>query len=71
MSSKVDPDFTRELQDNWFYNKTDIAKDGLFLDAFSWHWHHSSNKDKPIEVGSKFDLLQKRNDLLLKERSIV
>ena len=71
LSSKVDPDFTRELQDNWFYNKTDIAKDGLFLDAFSWHWHHSSNKDKPIEVGSKFDLLQKRNDLLLKERSIV
>jgi hypothetical protein len=69
--SKVDLDFARELEDNWFYNKSDTAKDGLFLDAFAWHWHNTSNKDKPIEPGSKFDLLRERTNLLLRDRGIV
>lgn len=69
--SKVDEPLSRETEENWFYNKTDTAKNNLFLDAFAWHWHHSSNKDKPIESGSKFDLLHKRNDLLLKEKGII
>jgi hypothetical protein len=68
LSGKVDLDFTRELEDNWFYNKSNIAKAGLFLDAFAWHWHNTSNKHKPIESGSKFDLLRKRTNQLLESR---
>jgi len=40
------------------------------LDAFAWHWHNSSNKDREIQVGSKFDLLRKRTEQLLKEKGI-
>lgn len=69
--SKVDEPLSRETEENWFYNKTGIAKDNLFLEAFAWHWHNTSNKDKPIEDGSKFDLLRKRTNELLSTRGIV
>jgi hypothetical protein len=69
--SKVDEPLSRETEENWFYNTTNIAQDYLFLEAFTWHWHNTSNKDKPIEEGSKFDLLRKRTDELLKIRGIL
>ena len=42
--------------------------DWLFLDAFAWHWHNSSNKDYDIVEGSKFDLLKKITKERLKLR---
>ncbi len=42
--------------------------DWLFLDAFAWHWHNSSNKDYDIVEGSKFDLLKKITKERLKSR---
>jgi hypothetical protein len=67
---KTDLNFGRELEDNWFSNKSNIAENGLFLEAFSWHWHNSSNKDAVIEDGSKFDLLRKRIEYMLQKRRI-
>jgi hypothetical protein len=69
--SKVDEPLSRETEENWFYNRTNIAKDNLFLNAFSWHWHNSSKKDYPIQIGSKFSLLRKRTNQLLKEKGII
>jgi len=66
--SKTDPDF-RSLVGHGF-NKVETERDILFLDAFAWHWHNSSNKDREIQVGSKFDLLRKRTEQLLKEKGI-
>jgi hypothetical protein len=64
--SKVDRDFSKNVQKGWF-DKTEYS-DNLFLGAFAWHWHNSSNKSKKIQEGSKFNLLKKRNDKLLEER---
>jgi hypothetical protein len=43
----------------------------LFLEAFGWHWHNSSNKNKVVEPGSKFDLLCKMIKSKLIEREII
>ena len=69
--SKTDENLSVETEENWFTNKNNSAKDNLFLDAFAWHWHNTSNKDKPIEVGSKFDLLRERTNDLLTDRGII
>ena len=69
--SKVDRELSEDLEKDWFYNKKDTAKDNLFTQAFAWHWHNSSKKDFPIQDGSKFDLLRKRTDSLLKDRGII
>jgi len=69
--SKVDEPLSRETEENWFYNTTNIAKDHLFLEAFTWHWHNSSKKTFPIQEGSKFDLLTKRTNKLLKQKGIL
>ena len=53
--------FTKPVEDDSF----------LFLDAFAWHWHNSSNKDKEIVENSKFDLLHRRTKQKLKERGIL
>tara|TARA_Y100000401_G_C8297815_1_gene212345 strand:+ start:185 stop:1123 length:939 start_codon:yes stop_codon:yes gene_type:complete len=45
-------------------------KSRLFLDAFAWHWHNSSNRDKiPVE-NSKFDLLEKFIDEKLTQKGL-
>ena len=64
--SKTDPEF-RSLLGHGF-SKIQTDKDFLFLDAFAWHWHNSSNKDRLIEEGSKFDLLGNRTNQLLKKK---
>jgi hypothetical protein len=43
----------------------------LFLESFAWHWHNSSNKNRIIEEGSKFDLLRKFIDEKLKNKNII
>lgn len=67
--SKVDPDLSRNVEEGWF-DSTEYS-DNLFLDAFAWHWHNSSYKFRNIEDGSKFNLLQKRNNQLLKKRGFL
>ncbi len=43
----------------------------LFDQAFAWHWHNSSYKNRHIEEGSKFDLLSKKIKNKLKSRNII
>jgi len=69
LMSKVNRPFSQEVQKGWFEKNS--ASDNLFLESFAWHWHNSSNKNKTVEPGSKFDLLQKRNNQLLKEKGIL
>ena len=67
--NKTHPGLGDKIESQWFYDKLD-NKDHLFLDSFGWHWHNSSKKDFKIVDGSKFNLLQKRTDDLLKARGI-
>lgn len=69
LMNQTDPEF-RSIVGHGF-DKIESDRDFLFLDAFAWHWHNSSNKDRDIQEGSKFDLLRKRTDKLLKERGIL
>ena len=64
LMSKVDQPLSVEVEESWF-SKELKDLDNLFLDAFSWHWHNSSNKSKDFVKGSKFDLLNKRMDRLI------
>lgn len=64
------PGLGNMIESGWFKN----AGHGdrfLFLEAFGWHWHNSSNKNFPVEEGSKFDLLQKHIKSKLLERKII
>ena len=45
-------------------------KSRLFLDAFAWHWHNSSNRDKIPVKNSKFDLLEKFIDEKLTQKGL-
>ena len=56
-------------ESGWF--KRNEYSDRLFLEAFSWHWHNSSYRDKKIENGSKFNLLQDKISELLKNKGII
>lgn len=67
--SKTDMQFRKLIKSG--FEKIDTDRDLLFLDAFAWHWHNSSNKDKTIETGSKFDLLRCRTNKLLMEKGIL
>lgn len=58
------------IDKGWFKNEG-YGEKYLFLEAFGWHWHNSSNKHKNIEDSSKFDLLQKFVKNKLKERNII
>ena len=68
--SKVSPEERDKVKLGWFENKLE-DRAHLFLDAFAWHWHNSSNKHKEVVRGSKFDLLDKLTDAKLKERKIL
>jgi len=70
LMSKVDNPLATEVESCWFTKPLE-NKDNLFLDAFAWHWHNSSNKHKNIVEGSKFSLLKDRNDKVLKEMGII
>jgi hypothetical protein len=45
--------------------------ENLFLEAFAWHWHNSSNKNKEVVEGSKFDMLDTLMTARLQERNII
>lgn len=68
--SKVDTELSENVEAGWFVNNG-YAEDNLYLDAFAWHWHNSSNKHKPVEKGSKFDMLREVTDSRLKDRGIL
>jgi len=63
--SKVDKNLSEEVEASWFTKPLE-NKDNLFLEAFAWHWHNSSNKHKNVVEGSKFDILIKIMDDKLK-----
>jgi hypothetical protein len=42
----------------------------LFLEAFAWHWHNSSNKNKIPVKDSKFYALERLTNKILKEKGI-
>jgi hypothetical protein len=43
----------------------------LFLEAFAWHWHNSSNKNKTPVKDSKFYALERLTNQRLKEKGII
>ena len=67
--SKTDVRLSELVEESWFKNNG-YAKDNLFLEAFAWHWHNSSNKNKTIEDRSKFDLLRNLTNKKLKDKFI-
>ncbi len=67
---KYDPNGLGTQTENGWFSKNEFS-DNLFEEAFAWHWHNSSYKNKTIEEGSKFDLLMKRTKNLLKEKNII
>jgi hypothetical protein len=69
LMSKTDLPFRKFMQNGFETIETD--RDFLFLDAFAWHWHNTSNKDRIIQLGSKFDRLRQRTNKLLKEKGIL
>jgi len=50
----------------WF--EESCADDLLFLNCFSWHWHNTGYKNKPINYGSKFFKLQQITNKKLKQK---
>lgn len=70
LMSRVDLELVLNVKEGWFKNN-DYVKDNLYLEAFAWHWHNSSNKHEPIEKGSKFDMLREVTNSRLKDRGIL
>ena len=57
LMSKTDEKLSNDILNYWF--EQSCPDELLFLEAFAWHWHNSSNKNKIIVDGSKFDKLKK------------
>ncbi len=55
LMSKVDYKLSYDILEYWFENE--CPDELLFTEAFAWHWHNSSNKNKPVVKNSKFDKL--------------
>jgi len=68
--SKKSVKLNKDIENGWFLNNG-VGDKYLFLEAFAWHWHNSSNKHLPIEEGSKFHTLQKLTNKKLKEKKIL
>jgi len=68
--SKTDKPLAQALNPQWFDTPLQDLNH-LFLEAFAWHWHNSSNKHKEIVKRSKFDLLEKITDEKLRELGIL
>ena len=67
--SKVDKDKSNRLDRSMFDTPLEDPCD-LFEEAFAWHWHNSSNKNKEVVVGSKFNLLEKMIEDKLRTKDI-
>jgi len=68
--SKVSSEERDKVKLGWFENKLEDPA-YLFLEAFAWHWHNSSNKNKVVQPGSKFDMLRDITNKRLKSRGIL
>lgn len=58
--SLKDKNISKSIRKQWFREKIK-EKNHLFVDAFTWHWHGSSNRNEIPITGSKFDLLKSIN----------
>jgi hypothetical protein len=58
------------IADNEMFDTPVADKSRLFLEAFAWHWHNSSNKHKSPVKNSKFYMLEKLIDKKLKEKGL-
>jgi hypothetical protein len=67
LMSKIDRKLSDDILTYWFDNECDDKL--LFTEAFAWHWHNSSNKNKSIVKNSKFDKLRVITDKKLKKRN--
>lgn len=54
--SKIDKKLSDDILTYWFDNE--CPNELLFTEAFAWHWHNSSNKNKQVVKNSKFDKLK-------------
>lgn len=68
--SKTDKSLAELIPESWFDTPLENS-DHLFKEAFAWHWHNSSNKNKEVVKGSKFNMLEGYINDKLKERSLV
>jgi hypothetical protein len=68
--SKTSMEMQKLVKEGWF-SPNDIIAENLYLESFAWHWHNSSNKHKEVFPGSKFALLQDRNDKKLKSMGVL
>jgi hypothetical protein len=68
--SKTDPELSKALDVQWFDAPLEDFNN-LFLEAFAWHWHNSSNRNKDVVKGSKFDMLDTLMTARLRERNII
>ena len=66
---KTSVSLSQQIEAGWFVNNG-VGSKHLFLDAFAWHWHNSSNNHKTIEPGSKFYELQQITNNKLRNRGI-
>jgi len=57
------------VESGWFDNKGHGAE-YVFDEAYTWHWHNSTYKNREIVPGSKFDLLEKKIDKLIEEKGL-
>jgi len=69
-NAKQNEDLNRTIQSQWFSNPLQ-NNEHLFLESFAWHWHNSSNKNKPNVLGSKYDILSKLIHSKLKQKNII
>lgn len=68
LMSKTEYKLSYDILEYWFENE--CPDELLFLDAFAWHWHNSSNKHKPIVENSKFNKLSKIINSKLLEKNV-
>tara|TARA_Y100000816_G_C26098298_1_gene581594 strand:- start:1696 stop:2601 length:906 start_codon:yes stop_codon:yes gene_type:complete len=57
------------MDKSWFVD-VGHKNDYLFPEAFAWHWHNSSNKDRQVEEGSKFHILETMMDQKILEKKL-
>lgn len=67
---KEGPNANKEILDSWF-NEEVTLENTLFEEAFTWHWHNSSNKDKLVHEGSKFYAFEQIVDNKLYRKGII
>lgn len=58
------------IQKGWFDN-AGYDEEFIFNDAYTWHWHNSSNKDKQVKKGSKFKIIEEKVDSMLVQKGII